>query len=537
MTDFHDFIVVGSGLTGAMAAERLVTSGAKVLMLDVAFRSEKEQRFPDEDFLSVRTRSDAQRQLFLGNHFEGIPWGTIKTGAQLTPNRKYIVKDVEKYLGIMSETFFPMESLAYGGLGNAWGAGCYIFSDAEFDKMGFKKSEFMESYQAVGDRIGISAGLDDALKYTVDGLQHILPAVKPERSIQSVFDRYEKKKAAINGKGFYAGVPAVAILTKDMEERKKFSYSDMDFWHDNEMSVYRPWMTIDKLKKQAGFQLQENMLVMKFEEGEEGVKVICKDVVSNEEKVFLCRKLIICSGVLGTARMVLRSYNSAATLPLICNPYVYVPMLNWRMLGAVPETLKNGMGQLVLFYDRKRDNSDVAMAAFFTYRSLLLFRLIKEAPINFSDGRKLMQYLVPAMVIAGIHHPEKGGVNKYLKMIKDNGSPTGDKLFVDYVLSEEEQRQVIKTELQFFKTFFKLGCIPIQKVYPGHGSSIHYAGTLGVSDKGEQFTTSTDGRLSGTKNVFIADGSAFKYLPAKGISFTLMANADRVAKNALNNKG
>lgn len=528
-----DFIVVGSGLTGAMSAETLVNSGASVLMLDVAYKNESSTTFPDGDFLSIRKNSTTQRELFLGENFEGIPWGIIKTGAQLTPGRKHIVKDLERWLNIASETFFPMESLAYGGLGNAWGAGCYIFSDSEFKKMGIEKNLFTESYQTIGDRIGISAGADDALKYTVEGLKNIQAPIQPEQSIQSVFNRYNKKKNSLNNRGFFAGIPAVATLTENKDERKKLSYSDMDFWHDKEQSVYRPWMTVDKLLSKHNFSIQERMLVVKFEEQSDLVKVTCRHTETNDEKVFWTRKLVMCSGVLGTARIVLRSFEQKKDLPLISNPYVYVPMLNWRRLGKPTEQLKSGMGQLVMFYDKKRDNSDVAMAALFTYRSLLLFRLIKEAPLNFAVGRSVMQYLVPAMVIAGIHHPENACNRKYLRLVADATSPTGDKLYAEYILNSIEQDEVLKTESEFYKTFFALGCIPIQKVYPGHGSSIHYAGTLPFSASEEIFTTAESGRLHLTNNVFVADGSSFQYLPAKGISFTLMANADRVARNSM----
>lgn len=531
-----DFIVVGSGLTGAMAAQTLVESGAKVLMLDVAYKNETEPNFPEKDFLNIRKENENQRGLFLGENFEGIPWGQIKTGTQLTPGRKYIIKGVEQFLETLSSTFFPMESLSYGGLGNAWGAGCYIFSDAEFEQMGLKKNLFEKSYQTVGDRIGISAGQDDALTYTVKGLQNILPALHPEKSIKCVIEKYQRKKSSLNADGFFAGVPAVAMLTKDKEERKAFSYSDMDFWHDKEMSVYRPWMTVDKLKRTQNFQLEEKQLVIKFEEENDLVKVISRHVETNKTKIFYCRKLILCSGVLGTARIVLRSFDSNQKLPLLCNPYAYVPMLHWSRLGKIQEIKRNGMGQLVLFYDKKKNNSDVPMAALFTYRSLLLFRLIKESPLNFSDGRALMQYLAPAMVIAGIHHPEKYGEKKFVQIKKDENSATGDKLFAEYILSEEEEKIVRSNEKKFFSTFRKLGLLPVSKVYPGHGSSIHYAGTLPVSDEEKQFTTSLNGRLCNTKNIFVADGSCFRFLPAKGISFTLMANAERVANGALKTK-
>ncbi len=45
-------------------------------------------------------------------------------------------------------------------------------------------------------------------------------------------------------------------------------------------------------------------------------------------------------------------------------------------------------------------------------------------------------------------------------------------------------------------------------------------------------TLAPDGRLHGTANVWVADGSGFRFLPAKGVTLTLMANAHRVAEAA-----
>lgn len=531
-----EFIVVGSGLTGAMAAQTLVEDGAQVLMLDVAYKNETGNTFPSDNFLAIRQNNPNQRELLLGKDYEGIPWGAIKTGAQLTPGRKYMAKGIEHWLPIISKTFFPIESLALGGLGGGWGAGCYVFSDAEFEKAGISKNLFNQSYQTVADRIGISGGKDDIEKFTTEGLENIQPGIEVEESMQRILKKYNAKKDKLNSRGFYTGVSTLAMLTQDKGDRKAFTYNDMDFWHDNDQSVYRAWMTIEKLKGAPNFRLEEKMLVLKFEEVGDLVKVICKHVETNEEKAFWCKKLVLCSGVLSTARIALRSFNIAKKLPLISNPYVYVPMINYSMLGQVTQSHKSSMSQLFMFFDKKGDNSDVAMASMFTYRSLLLYRLIKEAPVNFAAAREVMQYLTPAMVIAGIHHPEFGGDGKYVELLPDSNSPTGDILHAEYTLTDAEEKEVKATESKFFKTFMALGCIPIQKVYPGHGSSIHYAGTLPFSDTEELYTTAENGRLHQTKNVWVADGSSLKYVPAKGISFTLMANADRVAKHALNNR-
>ncbi len=531
----YEYIVVGTGLSGAQAVETLLDAGREVLLLDVGYKNESRVTFPDDDFISIRQHRTDQHKLFLGENYEGIPWEKIKTGAQLTPGRKYITKGLDYWLGMASDSFFPYETLAYGGLGNAWGAGCYMFSEKEFQKIGIDRSLFLQSYQKVADRVGITQPDADGEAYSLQGLTGLLPSVRPEQSILSVYDKYRAKKKQLNEKGFFASTPSVAITTIERDERKAFQYEDMEFWHDNSKSVYRPWIAFDKLLKHPNITGIFGKLVTSFKEKEGYTEVYCIDVETNEKQSFRCRKLILCSGVLGTARIVLRSIDKKARLPLLCNPYAYVPMLNLSRLGSVPEQRKNGMGQLVVYYDRLKDNSDVSMAALFTYRSLLLFRLIKETPLNFADGRLLQQYLMPAYVIAGIHHSEQYGDRKYIELHPDGSSPTSDKLFAEYILTKDEDEAVKEKEKAFFKTLRSLGCLPISRLNPGNGSSIHYAGSLPFSDTDRPLTTSIDGRLHGTHSVFIADGSSFRFLPAKGISFTLMANAERVASNSLRN--
>src|SRR5688572_7863487 len=102
-----DFIVVGSGLTGAMAGQTLAETGAQVMMLDVGYSNPQNSfQYPDKDFIEIRTKLQEQRKLFLGNDFEGIPWVKLMTGAQLTPGRQFVVREVERWIGNISSTFF-----------------------------------------------------------------------------------------------------------------------------------------------------------------------------------------------------------------------------------------------------------------------------------------------------------------------------------------------------------------------------------------------------------------------------------------------
>jgi choline dehydrogenase-like flavoprotein len=61
-----DMIVVGSGCTGAMAAQTLVERGFKVLMIDGGVKDDVyKPLLPDKDFLTARQTDKQQHRYFL----------------------------------------------------------------------------------------------------------------------------------------------------------------------------------------------------------------------------------------------------------------------------------------------------------------------------------------------------------------------------------------------------------------------------------------------------------------------------------------
>ena len=61
------------------------------------------------------------------------------------------------------------------------------------------------------------------------------------------------------------------------------------------------------------------------------------------------------------------------------------------------------------------------------------------------------------------------------------------------------------------------------------GASVHYSGTLPMQADTEPFTSTAEGRVRPFENLYAVDGSGFPSLPAKNLTFTLMANAVRIA--------
>jgi hypothetical protein len=532
----YDHIVVGSGATGAIAAWALAEAGVNVAVLDVGVEDERYHNLvPDKDFVSIRKEDKDQRDYFLGKDFEGIPWNASRVGSQLTPPRNFLTRLADRFAPFESDSFLPMESMAKGGLGGGWGLGCYTFSGKELRAVGLDPSEINAAYERVAQHIGISGERDDAAPYCLGSLRSVQPVSELEKNLAGIYSSYKHQKNALNKKGVFVGRTALALLTQDKNDRSALKYKDMYFWTDKDKSAYRSWMTIDQLSKRSNFAYHKNCLVLKFREHDKGIDVHVKRTDTNEEQVFTCRKLILSSGVLGTARIVIRSFDHKKDrLPVICNPYCYIPCIQWRMLGKATEQFRAGLGQLMLFLDENGDNFDVPMSTLYSYRSLLLFKLIKETPLNYADARIIMQYLESSFTIAGLHHPERPSSSKFVNLRKAD-TFSGDILGGQYILSESEIAVNNGRESKIKWALRKLGCRPLKTVHTPNGGSIHYAGTLPFSNGGELFSVRPNGKLAGTKNVFVADGSGFNYLPAKGLTFTLMANAYNVARNAMKN--
>jgi len=201
-----------------------------------------------------------------------------------------------------------------------------------------------------------------------------------------------------------------------------------------------------------------------------------------------------------------------------------VPTLNLGMLGREPRDRRYSLGQLTAIV---RLPGRILQAQVFSYRSLLTFKLMKELPLGYRESLRLLRLLVPNFAILGIHHEDRPSPGKRCVLRRGEGGGR-DRLEIEYRPTEEETRTNIADERIVLRFFRRLGCIPLRTMRPGHGASLHYAGTFPITAEDRDLTCDRESRLRGTRAVHLADGSIFPWIPPKGLTFNLMANADRV---------
>jgi len=526
----YDAIVVGSGCTGAMAAQTLVERGASVVMVDAGFLPRHAPAVPPETFVALRRSDEEQSRYFLGSDLDAARYRPVGAGAQFTPPRRYVTEGVAQWLPVRGDGFAPVESLALGGLGCAWGLLCGVYSDAELGRASLPSAAMRAAYQTVADRIGISgAAGDDARPYTYADLSGVQPPVPADPTAAAIAAAYARRRAEVRSLGFHLGRPALALLTQERDGRGATQLRDMDFYADGERAAWRPWMTIERLARAGNFHYEGNAFVTHFREDGDGVEAVAVDVRDRTQRRIAARRLVLAAGTLGTARIVLRALAPSAALSLLCNAYTYVPCLVPSRLGKPMPERNLSLVQMTLFHDPGGEHRDVAAGTIFSYRSLLLFRLLREMPLPVRDARTLMQYLLSAFAIVGIDHPQERSGGKGLRLVPDAGAPSGDALEISYALSDAERDAYDRRERAYLHVLRRMGAWPMKRVRPPLGSSIHYAGTLPFSQAERALHLAPSGRLHGTRSVFVADGSGFTFLPAKGLTFSLMANAHRIA--------
>lgn len=528
-SDF-DIIVVGSGPSGVHAAQEALENGARVGMIDVGNHDRHYRHItPGRPWSELRKNDHDQASYFLGDSADSIN-PAEQSGAHLTPARQFITRDTKSLLPIVSDSFDAVQSLALGGLGAGWGAGCACYENDELQKTGLPTDEMRTFYQKAADEIGISGSASEDISEHINSISRLQPPLDLDSNASVLMKSYSAKRTRLLKNGFKLGRPMAAVLSEPLTNREPNPYHDMDFWSDAGESVYRPEYTLKKLEKEPGFTYLNSWLVERFVEKSDGevIEVHAQNTGTGQAQVFSAMRLLLAAGSINSARIVLRSLNRyGEKTPLLCNPYTYVPALNLPLLGRQVEDRRHSLVQLSAVYLPGTDPEDRLIAQFYSYRSLLLYRLASEMPLPPAMAMLFARTIVTSLVLVGINHPDRSSRSRTLSLMQNPGGM--DHLKIEFSRSQGELKAIRKHEYGLLKNLLAIKLLPMNVIRLPEGASIHYAGTLPFSNRDNDLGCDRHGRLWGANGVYVADGSPWRFLPAKGLTLSLMANARRVA--------
>ena len=275
------------------------------------------------------------------------------------------------------------------------------------------------------------------------------------------------------------------------------------------------------MEKQKGITYLSGYLVERYQEKEDHVLVISRNIADGSEKIFRCKKLILCLGALNTARTVLYSNQDDKTkLSILENPCSFTPLISLRRIG-MPLEKQSYSSQLNIFYTGPLWHKPV-IGMVYEVNGILRSDLLFKFPLTVSGRLVAAKYLLPAMTLLQVFYSEEGSASNYLKINR-----SGD-LVINY-----EQKKPGMVERHLIKSLRKIGYYSLPQLiqYSEAGMSIHYGGSLPMrKEPQKKYETWPDGRLYGSKHIYVGDAAGFPQLPSKNLTFTIMANTMRIAE-------
>ncbi|MFC2166796.1 GMC oxidoreductase [Acidobacteriota bacterium] len=514
----YDVIIAGSGSAGTFAAYML--QGTNTAVIDTG-KTPPTSSLNNKNLYDLRKKQNLFEET-IGNRFESLNniERTELSPKVKSPLMRYVVEKVKDAPDVQSSNFFPVLSYAEGGLANAWGAQVYRFNNQDLESFPIQAQDLEPYYDTLTRHIGIS-GTSDDLEPFHGSSEDLLPPLKLSSQGLDFLTQYKNRRSFFQKRHIFIGRPRLAVLSVDYKGRKENAYDNLEFFQPRLSSVYSPAFTLRSLVEKGGVQYLPGYFIERYEEKSDFVLVVSRDINTGSERTFRCKKLIVCLGALNTARTVLRSNQDDQTnLPILENPCSFTPLLSFRQIG-MPLEKYSYSSQLNVFYSGPLWPKPV-VGMIYGLDGLLRSDILFNIPLAVSGSIAAAKYLLPAMSLLQVFYSEDGRDSNTLK-IDASGN-----LVINY---SPVKHNVIERLL--LKSFRRIGYYSISSLIRNAeaGMSIHYGGSLPMSkDPQHKYETYPDGRLKGTQHVYIGDSANFSQLPAKNLTFTIMANSMRIAE-------
>jgi choline dehydrogenase-like flavoprotein len=524
--------VVGSGPSGVAAASALIEQGHAVDVLDVGHVPDPASRKLAADVRAVIERGEkpgreVYRQLRVG--FDGTARSPLAGLATLlgrvepTRSQKRILGSTFVWDG--ADAAIPVEnrqvtrSLAKGGLSNAWGAACYPWRASDFAGWPIRASDLAPHYARMAALLGLEQ-TEDALAraYPLLGASGPDAARNPGSPLERLLQRWRERDPELAEAGLAPGRARLAVSSAACTR------CGLCFYGCAFGAIWHAGQPLDRL----ALHYRPGCFVQGFRE--EGVSVRVHGSEGGAPLDERYDALLLAAGVLSSLRIAADSQGlHDRPVPLLDNALFLVPVLAYRARAAWGFRSRFTLGEAVLAIEAGVVSPRPLHVQLYSFHEFFLAELgdvLAALPGALQD---LVWAALNSIALAFVYLPGEDSTRATACVLPGDSGP--GRVRID-ATPRAESRAILGRLLGHLRRLSgPLGFWPIPGVvkdtpFGFHG---HLAGTLPMREAPGPLETEPNGRLAGTRRVFVVDPAVFPTLPAQNLTFTAMANACRIA--------
>lgn len=534
-------LVVGSGATGVHFALTALQRGHDVTMLDVGHTKPRAaQRIAN--FNELKSDGGDPARYFLGEQFESVVFPGSETDYYtkyygVPPTKSYVFKKPAAFES-EGQGFEPLISFAQGGLAEAWTGGVYPLNDDELRPFPFDYREIGPYYDVAAERIGVNGEADDLGRfYPVHA--NLAAPLRLDPHSEQLLGQYQKRARTLNQRyRCYLGRSRIATLTKPKDGRGGCVYCGRCLWGCPALALYTPSITLRECLRYPNFAYYPGTYVSHFTtRGRRVESVVVRTSDASDLQSIPVDRLVLAAGTLCSSKIFLESMLRATgevvkLRGLMDNRQVLIPFLNLRMIGQAYDPESYQYHQLALGIEQEA-KEEYVHAQITTLTSAMIHPIIANVPLDLRTSTFVFRNVRCGLGVVNLNLCDRRRDDNYVTILMDK-SRDHTTLYMHYIPTPCESTIIGQAVKTVTRVLWELGCI----VPPGMvhirpmGASVHYAGTIPMSAEVQSLTTSSEGQSHDYENLYFVDGTTLPFLPAKNITFTLIANAIRIAERA-----
>lgn len=529
-------VVVGSGASAVHFAESCLDRGLQVVMVDVGREKPAAVR-PEDSFLDLKANLDDPPAHWLGDDFQAVTYpGGDGEYYGFPPNKEYIFEGIDGF-EVDARGFAPLVSFAQGGLAEAWTAGAFPYGEAELRAFPGSAAGLGPYYDLVAERIGICGEVDDLATH-LPPHAGLLPPLPTDEHSRELLETYARRRDRFRRLRAVVGRSRVAVLSQAKGDRPACTRLGRCLLGCPNDAFWTPSVTLAALQGRSGFEYRPGLRAVRLELdalGQVGGVLTERTDGSGEETVAGDR-VALGAGSLASAKIFLetlrRSRGESPRLTgLMDNRQVLVPFLNWRRIGRRYEPDSYQYHQVALALEGD-DPAETIHGLVTTLKTASMHPIVQSLPVDLRFGAKAFGNVHAALGLVNTNFPDVRRESCWVQLAEGAAADGGEApLVVHYEPPAGESARIQATLRRLGRVLRELGCL----VPPGMshvrpmGASVHYAGMVPMTSEDRPLTATPAGESRDLPGLLFVDGLTFPRLPAKNLTFTLMANAARIA--------
>jgi len=478
--------IIGSGPSGWAVYQELSQAGHHVTLIDADLQEQDKHATNDE-----QNNLKINKKLYFGSDlaYRKFPFGPIQRKSEVN----------------------PLSSFTKGGLSLVWGATMLPYSRSDTKNWPIRISDLNPFFSKISELLPISGNSDDFSAEYGDFISR--RNIFPSQRIIRVLERYKLRKSQKS----IMGLSRLAVETGTSDKSGCF-YCNRCITGCKDGFI---WTSSNKINSDNFL----GMRVLNIREFENRVLVSGIDKFGNPVNDVPFDKLYIAAGSLESFRILAASGLVDIEAKLKDSATFFLPLLASRRIGsATSNSFALSQMFIKILGTSERYSNQYQL---YEYSDDLLARAKEVSIIGRALPSFILRYVLKKMLVA-IGYLD-GEQSPSIKMcLLDNGSV--DLALDDLGVSLAKREKNIKKSVRALKDeILPLGLRPISilKMISKPGEGVHSGGWLSMGENANIL-----GVPNGCFNIHVVDSSVLPSVAAGPITFTVMANAMRIAKES-----